>query len=108
MDRFDKKHVIEVAVADGIRKPQELIDRALQQDAPIYQADGKTADQPQSQSGRGVGATIYKHLRSGVSNMLPSVFVGGFLFPLGFLFAANAVDQNTPATNEFAKAFTTL
>ena len=108
MDRFDKKHVIEVAVADGIRKPQELIDRALQQDAPIYQADGKTADQPQSQSGRGVGATIYKHLMSGVSNMLPFVIGGGILIALGFLFGVNASDPNDPSYNAIAEAFNTI
>src|SRR5690625_3930141 len=108
MDRFDRKHVIEVAVADGIRKPQELIDRALQQDAPIYQGDGKTADQPQSQSGRGVGATIYKHLMSGVSNMLPFVIGGGILIALGFLFGVNASDPNDPSYNAIAEAFNTI
>ncbi len=29
MARFNGKHVIEVPVAEGIRKPQELIERAL-------------------------------------------------------------------------------
>src|SRR5690625_2737693 len=75
MNRFNNKHVIEVAVADGIRKPQELIERALQQDAPVYQGDGKADDQSHSQSGRGIGATIYKHLMCGVSNMLAFVIV---------------------------------
>src|SRR5690625_575473 len=108
MNRFNNKHVIEVAVADGIRKPQELIERALQQDAPVYQGDGKTDDQSHSQSGRGIGATIYKHLMSGVSNMLPFVIGGGILIALGFLFGVNASDPNDPSYNAIAEAFNTI
>lgn len=37
MDRFNGKHVLETPVADGIRKPEELINRALKQQAPVYQ-----------------------------------------------------------------------
>ena len=35
MDRFQGKHVIEVPVTAGIRRPQELIEQALKQDAPL-------------------------------------------------------------------------
>lgn len=41
MNRFNGKHVIEVPVADGIRKPQQLIERAIKQDAPIYKGQGE-------------------------------------------------------------------
>lgn len=103
MNRFNGKHVIETAVADGIRKPQQLIERALKQDAPVYRGNGKSSSQSE-QSGRGVGATIYKHLMSGVSNMLPFVIGGGILIALGFLFGVNAHDPKDPTYNMIAEA----
>ena len=42
MERFDGKHVIECQVSDGISKAEELIDRALKQDAPIYKSGTHT------------------------------------------------------------------
>ena len=39
-NRFIGKHVIQVPVAAGIRRPQELIEKAINQDAPIFQGDG--------------------------------------------------------------------
>ncbi|MCM3240223.1 fructose-specific PTS transporter subunit EIIC [Heyndrickxia oleronia] len=103
MNRFNGKHVVEAAVADGIRKPQQLIERALKQDAPIYHGSGKSSNQSE-QKGRGVGATIYKHLMSGVSNMLPFVIGGGILIALGFLFGVNAHNPKDPTYNVIAEA----
>lgn len=103
MNRFNGKHVVEAAVADGIRKPQQLIERALKQDAPIYHGSGKSSNQSE-QKGRGVGATIYKHLMSGVSNMLPFVIGGGILIALGFLFGVNAHNPKDPTYNVLAEA----
>ena len=42
MDRFNGKHVLETTVADGIRIPEKLIERALKQDAPIYHGQGNS------------------------------------------------------------------
>lgn len=103
MNRFNGKHVVEAAVADGIRKPQQLIERALKQDAPIYHGSGKSSNQSE-QKGRGVGATIYKHLMSGVSNMLPFVIGGGILIALGFLFGVNAHNPKDSTYNVIAEA----
>src|SRR5699024_7272725 len=93
MDRFSGKHVIEVPVAAGIRKPEELINRALKQDAPIYKGSTGSStddkDQRENHKGKGIGSTIYKHLMNGVSNMLPFVIGGGILIALGFLFGVN-------------------
>src|SRR4051794_25735798 len=47
MNRFNGKHVIEAPVADGIRKPQQLIDRALKQDAPVFRGNGKSSQDNQ-------------------------------------------------------------
>ncbi|OLS40628.1 PTS fructose transporter subunit IIABC [Bacillus sp. MRMR6] len=107
MDRFNGKHVIEAAVADGIRKPQQLIERALKQDAPIYRGSGKSTSETQ-QGGRGIGATIYKHLMSGVSNMLPFVVGGGILIAISFMFGFNAFNPDDPSFHPIAEALMTI
>ncbi|MEK7015459.1 PTS fructose transporter subunit IIABC [Bacillus sp. FSL R9-9410] len=84
MNRFAGKHVIQVPVADGIRKTEILLNRAVKQDAPIFKGvkqDGK-AESVEKEKGLG----IYKHLMSGVSNMLPFVVGGGILIALAFMF----------------------
>ncbi|MGE7630999.1 PTS fructose transporter subunit IIABC [Bacillus paramycoides] len=84
MNRFAGKHVIQVPVADGIRKTEVLLNRAVKQDAPIFKGvkeDGK-AESIEKEKGLG----IYKHLMSGVSNMLPFVVGGGILIALAFMF----------------------
>ncbi|MEN2768442.1 PTS fructose transporter subunit IIABC [Ornithinibacillus xuwenensis] len=109
MNRFSGKHVIEVPVADGIHKPQQLIERALKQDAPIHRGSAnRSDDQNTSQKGKGVGATIYKHLMSGVSNMLPFVIGGGILIALGFLFGIKSHIPDDPTHNIFAEALNTI
>ncbi|MBU5467388.1 fructose-specific PTS transporter subunit EIIC [Virgibacillus sp. MSJ-26] len=112
MDRFDGKHVIEVPVAEGIRKPEELINRALNQDASIYKDNNNTSTDNPSENdehkGKSVGATIYKHLMSGVSNMLPFVIGGGILIALGFLFGVNAHDPSDPSYSVIADALNTI
>ncbi|EPC8422896.1 PTS fructose transporter subunit IIC [Bacillus wiedmannii] len=82
MNRFAGKHVIQVPVADGIRKTETLLNRAVKQDAPIFKGikeDGKTES---TEKEKGLG--IYKHLMNGVSNMLPFVVGGGILIALAF------------------------
>ncbi|WP_042355914.1 PTS fructose transporter subunit IIABC [Bacillus rubiinfantis] len=102
MARFNGKHVIETAVADGIRKPQELIERALKQDAPIYRASGADSQKAADESGRGIGATIYKHLMNGVSNMLPFVVGGGILIAISFIWGFNSAKPDDPTYNLIA------
>jgi fructose PTS system EIIBC or EIIC component len=111
MARFNGKHVIETAVANGIRKPKELIDKALMQDAPVYHAAGGAGSankEAGSQGGRGVGATIYRHLMNGVSNMLPFVVGGGILIAIGFMFGFNAFNPDDPSYNPIAEALHTI
>lgn len=105
MDRFAGKHVIQVPVAQGIRKPQELIQKALDQDAPVYKSSGekKTADSPKT--GR---SGFYKHLMNGVSNMLPFVVGGGILIALSFVFGIKAADPNDPSYHPIAEALSTI
>ncbi|WP_121612188.1 PTS fructose transporter subunit IIABC [Mesobacillus foraminis] len=104
MGRFAGKPVIETAVANGIRKPKELIEQAVRKDAPIYQGSGTESDSPKSESKKSVGSTIYKHLMNGVSNMLPFVVGGGILIAISFMFGYNAADPNDPSYHPIAKA----
>ncbi|WP_088072591.1 PTS fructose transporter subunit IIABC [Gottfriedia luciferensis] len=83
VNRFDGKHVIQVPVAEGIRKPKELIERAVKQEAPIFHSNNKGSS-AESSPKNGLG--IYKHLMNGVSNMLPFVVGGGILIALAFAF----------------------
>jgi fructose PTS system EIIBC or EIIC component len=99
MDRFAGKPVIQVPVADGIRKPKELIDKAVKKDAPLWKSSGKAeTDKKESRGG------VYKHLMNGVSNMLPFVVGGGILIALSFMFGFNAFNPEDPSYHPIAKA----
>lgn len=93
MARFNGKHVIITKVANGINKADELLDKAMAQDAPIYRHSGKEEDSGASSGmNESFGRQIYKHLMNGVSNMLPFVVGGGILIAIAFL-----VDVYDPA-----------
>lgn len=99
MDRFAGKPVIQVPVADGIRKPKELIEKAVKKDAALYKSSGKVeTDKKESRGG------VYKHLMNGVSNMLPFVVGGGILIALSFMFGFNAFNPDDPSYHPIAKA----
>lgn len=103
MERFKGKHVIQAAVADGIRKSEQLINRALKQDAPIFSGNGGSG-QTQKESRRG----FYKHLMNGVSNMLPFVVGGGILIALCFMFGYKSFDPKDPSYNPIAATLMTI
>lgn len=105
MERFKGKHVIQAAVADGIRKPQQLIDRALKQDAPVYSGSGNKDESSGEQKGR---TGFYKHLMNGVSNMLPFVVGGGILIAICFMFGYNSFKPGDPTYNKIAEALMTI
>ena len=100
MARFDGKQVLQTKVADGINKPQELIQIILDGKAPTYHHSGAAQEEEQGE-GESVGRQIYKHLMNGVSHMLPFVIGGGILIALAFLFDNQAINpanfgKNTP------------
>lgn len=98
MDRFSGKHVDIVGVKEAIKNPENLIKNALSQTAPIYNMDkGKVKFEKKPKTG------IYKHLMSGVSNMLPFVVGGGILIAFSFMFGINASNPNDPSYNYMAK-----
>lgn len=110
MERFKGKRVLQVPVTAGIRRPQELIEKAMNQDAPIYQGGGGGSaasnddEEAKGKSGSGIGNTFYKHLMSGVSNMLPFVVGGGILVAISFFWGIHSADPNDPSYNTFAAA----
>lgn len=99
MARFDGKPVLSVSVTQGIQKPQELIQKVIDKQVPIYHHDGEI--KTETQTSEGIGRSIYKHLMNGVSHMLPFVIGGGILIALAFLFDDYSIDpsnfgKNTP------------
>ncbi|MEK4747732.1 PTS fructose transporter subunit IIA [Niallia circulans] len=102
MERFNGKHVVETPVADGIRKPEELINRAINQQAPVYNGGSGSNSGEVNTGKKGIGSQIYKHLMNGVSNMLPFVVGGGILIAISFMFGYNSADPNDPSYNAFA------
>ena len=86
MARFDGKPVIKTKVANGINKADELLDKALSGQAPIYHHAGGGSAAAVEGDNESIGRQIYKHLMNGVSHMLPFVIGGGILIALAFLF----------------------
>lgn len=84
MSRFDGKKVIRTKVSDGIKIPEELINRIESGDAPVYHHTGARAADDSS-DGESFGRKLYKHLMNGVSNMLPFTVAGGIFIALAFL-----------------------
>ena len=82
--RFDGKKLLSKPVAAGIRQPQELIQNILDGKADVFHAENAGAAQESSEK-LSLGGAFYKHLMSGVSQMLPFVIGGGIMIALAFL-----------------------
>ena len=82
--RFDGKKLISKPVAAGIRQTEELIQTILDGKADVFHAEN-AAQASASQEKSSLGGAFYKHLMSGVSQMLPFVIGGGILIALAFL-----------------------
>ena len=100
MERFAGKPVIQCKVADGISKAEELLNKAVSGNIPLYKAD-KAEDISGGEEGKdSVGHRIYTHLMNGVSHMLPFVVGGGILIAIAFLIDGFAVDLNALSLEE--------
>ena len=102
LSRFDGKKVLITGVTDGIRKPKELIEKALHGDVPIYHH--KDVDGEIVQEGKG-GKKIYKHLMNGVTHMLPFVVGGGILIAIAFLLDDYSINPSNFGMNTPLAAF---
>lgn len=87
--RFDGKPVYSTKVADGIHKPEELINKILNGEAPVFHSD-KKAQEVAADDNESFGRKLYKHLMNGVSHMLPFVVAGGIFIAVAFLIDAAA------------------
>lgn len=66
MSRFDGKPVLRTKVSDGINKPGELIEAALNGKAPIYHAEARKQESMGSgEVKESAGRKIYKYLMNG-------------------------------------------
>jgi fructose PTS system EIIBC or EIIC component len=105
-DRFNGLPVIEVPVKDGIHKAAALIEKIMSGTVPVRKgaqnSTNNTVSSNQVEVKESIGRQIYKHLMSGVSNMLPFVVAGGVLIALSFLWGIYSADPNNAQYNEFA------
>lgn len=116
-ERFAGKPLVNVSVAAGIHKADQLIDQALAK-AEAGERAAASDGEPESAldadlldvksietSGSGwhkVGRDIYKSLMNGVSHMLPFVVAGGVLIAVSFLWGIYSADPESEQFNQFA------
>ena len=108
MDRFLGKKVVIVPVVQAMKRPKELIEESLTT-APIYSKDAKGGETSiAGMLGADKRGGVYKHLMSGISNMLPFVIGGGILIALSYAFGIHSVDPSSPQYNFFAYILNTV
>lgn len=102
LSRFDGKKLIRVGVTEGIRKPKELIEKALNsEEIPTYHhtTSNRESNNEKQRSG------IYKHLMNGVTHMLPFVVGGGILIAIAFLLDDYSINPSNFGMNTPVAAF---
>ncbi|EFP1397613.1 TPA_asm: PTS fructose transporter subunit IIC [Salmonella enterica subsp. enterica serovar Muenchen] len=99
-DRFNGLPVIEVPVKEAIHHPAELINKVINGEAPIRKGESTTSTEIIEKES--LWRQIYKHLMSGVSNMLPFVVAGGILIAVSFLWGIYSADPNSAEYNATA------
>ncbi len=95
--RFNGKKVIQRSVSDGIRKADDLVDRAIKGEANIYHEEGGS-NQTYKEESQSISQKIYGDLMNGISHMLPFVIGGGILLAISFLFERFVGDKSTVFT----------
>lgn len=109
--RFNGKPVYSTKVADGIHKPEELINKIVNGEAQIFHSSSNDSNIHSVDTGESAGRTIYKHLMNGVSHMLPFVVAGGIFIAIAFLIdtmAGNAGTADFGTVNPAAAWFKTI
>lgn len=104
LSRFDGKRVLRTRVSDGIRKPKELIEKALKAESEIPIYHHKESEEESSEKGNRKG-NIYKHLMNGVTHMLPFVVGGGILIAISFLLDNYEINPSNFGMNTPIAAF---
>lgn len=102
--RFDGKPLLRVPVSDGINKPEELIQKVLNGQVPVYHHQGGGAVEEDA-GNESLGRQLYKHLMNGVSHMLPFVIGGGIVLALSFLLDGGAAGTSAFGSSWVLPAF---
>lgn len=85
--RFNGKPVVRVSVSEAIKNPHRLIEEALSK-TPITNLSSQVEQIKSERSAARSGP--YKHLMTGVSQMIPLVVAGGLLIAISFIFGIKA------------------
>lgn len=104
MARFNGKPVIQIPVGKAIYETEDILNRAIKQDAPIYAHEVSKEEAAPTEKRSG----FYKHLMNGVSNMLPFVVGGGILIALSFFWGIEAGNPDSSEYNAFAAMLSTI
>ena len=108
MQRFAGKRVLQVPVAEGIRRPEVLLQKIVQAEAPIYGGKQETVPTDAKEAGDR-GKKVYRDLMNGVSYMLPFVIGGGILIAIAFLLDDYSLDPSNFGSNlPYAAFFKTV
>lgn len=90
LNRFTGKPVLIVPVAEALRQPEALLQRAVSGGVPVMNPGGREEDSffpPLSAARDGLrarGRHVYQHLMNGINHMIPFVTGGGILIALGY------------------------
>ena len=108
MDRFLGKKVVIVPVVQAMRRPKELIEESTTT-APVYSKDAKNGETSiAGMLGADKRGGVYKHLMSGISNMLPFVIGGGILIALSYAWGIHSADSTSSQYNYLAYILNTV
>ena len=104
LSRFDGKRILKTGVSEGIHKPKELIEKALnsENEIPVYHHQGNKRENIEIEKPKG---NIYNHLMNGVTHMLPFVVGGGILIAIAFLLDDYSIDPSNFGMNTPVAAF---
>ncbi|MBQ1477014.1 MAG: PTS sugar transporter subunit IIA [Erysipelotrichaceae bacterium] len=101
--RFAGKPVYVTSVSRGINEPEALINKILNNEAPVYESSRKVETGTEEKDS--LWHTFYKNLMNGVSHMLPFVVGGGILIALSFLVDNQALNPSGYGSNTPLAAF---
>ena len=104
LSRFDGKRVLKTRVSEGIHKPKELIEMAVNAESEIPIYHHKEIEGENHVNGKKIG-NVYKHLMNGVTHMLPFVVGGGILIAIAFLLDDYSINPSNFGMNTPVAAF---
>ncbi|WP_119326837.1 fructose-specific PTS transporter subunit EIIC [Companilactobacillus musae] len=110
IDRFDGKRLINVSVTKGMKEPDELIEKILNdQNVPVYHSSGSVSKSSEEADLTGsYWHKLYVYLMNGVSHMLPLVVAGGVLTAVSFFWGINSADPKSAEYNALAALLNTI